>query len=94
MATKIDGVTIAKKTVSIVVGFGITEIVRGFVETSASPKRLTGRIAVMAARVAITGLITHQVEKYTDARIDSIVDKVKEVLNEGKRLADESETAV
>jgi len=70
---KLDKLAIAKKTVTTVVGFGITKIVKGIIENNVDTDALTSKVTVTAASAAIGYSLSEITSNYTDTKIDELV---------------------
>ena len=68
--TKTD---VAKRIVTVVVGFGISKIVSGIIRNNTTPERVSDQIAINAGSYVIGAMIADQAKKFTDAKIDEIV---------------------
>lgn len=64
---------IAKKTITTVVGFGITKIVKGIIENNVDTETLTSKVTVTAASTAIGYSLSELTANYTDTKIDEMV---------------------
>jgi hypothetical protein len=68
--TKTD---IAKRVVGFVVGAGTTKIVGSIIQKNTEFEKKTDRIAVASASLVIGTMAADTTKKYTDAKIDEIV---------------------
>jgi hypothetical protein len=64
---------VAKKTVTTIVGFGITKIVKGIVENNVDTTSITSKVTVTAASTAIGYSLSELTSNYTDTKIDELV---------------------
>ena len=69
--TKLD---LTKTAVSIVTGMGATRIVSGIIRNNTNPKTLTDQVTIMAESFVLGSMIADISSRYTDAKIDEIVD--------------------
>lgn len=69
--TKTD---IVKAVVGWTVAAGTSLIVKGIIENNTAPEKLTQRVAIAAASIAIGGIAKDATRKYTDAQIDWLID--------------------
>lgn len=65
---------IVKKTVTTVVGFGITKIVKGIVENNVDTETITSKVTVTAASTAIGYSLSELTANYTDKKIDEMIE--------------------
>jgi hypothetical protein len=70
---KLDKLAIAKKTVTTIVGFGITKIVKGIIDNNVVVDTLPTKVTVSAASVAIGYSLSEVTSNYTDRKIDELV---------------------
>jgi hypothetical protein len=71
---KFDKLAVAKKTVSTIVGFGITKIVKGIIENNVDTTTIPSQVTVTAASAAIGYSLSEITSEYTDKKIDEMVD--------------------
>lgn len=64
---------IVKKTVTTVVGFGITKIVKGIIENNVDTETITSKVTVTAASTAIGYSLSELTANYTDMKIDEMI---------------------
>lgn len=69
--TKTD---IAKTIVGFVVGAGASKIVKGVIDKNVEPEKKTDKVAVAAASYVVGAMAADATKKYTDAKIDEIVE--------------------
>lgn len=69
--TKIE---FAKTAVSFVVGSGTSKIVVGIISNNVRADKVTDQVAITSAGVVIGMMAADATKKYTDAKIDEIVD--------------------
>lgn len=65
-------IAIVKKTVSTIVGIGVTKIVSGIIENNVDTDTTTSKVTVAAASTAIGFAASDAIGKYTDNQIDEI----------------------
>jgi len=70
---KFDKLAVAKKTVSTIVGFGITKIVKGIIENNVDTTTIPSQVTVTAASAAIGYSLSEVTSNYTDRKIDEMV---------------------
>lgn len=70
---KFDTVTIAKKTLSTIVGIGTSKIIKSIIENNVPTETLTDKVTVNAASIAIGGATAELTSRYTDSQIDKLV---------------------
>jgi len=70
---KFDKLAVAKKTVSTIVGFGITKIVKGIIENNVDTTTIPSQVTVTAASAAIGYSLSEITSNYTDRKIDEMV---------------------
>lgn len=83
--TKID---LAKKLTGIVVGAGTALIVKGFVDNNTDPQKLTEKVAIGAATIAIGAIAKDATRKYTDSLIDTLVETWHKATIQIKEMTD------
>lgn len=66
-------IQIAKQIVGFVVGAGTATISRTIIKNNVDPEKSTNKVTVNAASVVIGAMATDATRKYTDAKIDEIV---------------------
>lgn len=64
---------VAKKAASLIVGSGVTCIVKGIIETNVETTTAAQKLSVAAAGVAIGGVVAEATSDYTDRMIDEAV---------------------
>lgn len=69
--TKTD---IVKAVVGWIVAGGTSLIIKGIIENNTAPEKLTQKVAIFAASVAIGGMAKNATRKYTDEQIDWLID--------------------
>lgn len=65
---------IAKKAISITVGFGTSAIVGQIISRNAAPSNLPEKVAMPVAAVALGMMVSDITRRYTDHKVDEIVD--------------------
>jgi len=70
---KFEKLAVAKKTVSTIVGFGITKIVKGIIENNVDTTTIPSQVTVTAASAAIGYSLSEVTSNYTDRKIDEMV---------------------
>ena len=68
--TKLD---IAKKAVSYTVGFGTTAIVGSIIKNNSAPGNLPEKVAMPVAGFMIAMMVSDVTRRYTDVKVDEIV---------------------
>ena len=68
--TKLD---IAKKAISLTVGFGTTAIVGSIIKNNSAPGNLPERVAMPVAGVVLAMMVSDVTRRYTDVKIDEVV---------------------
>lgn len=71
MITKAD---VAKQAVALVVGAGISKIVKGTVKQNVTADKVTDQLVITAASYVLGLVVAEKCKEVTDARIDSITD--------------------
>lgn len=64
---------ITKKIASIVVGAGISQIVKGNIENNTSPEKTVDKLTLYAATVVVGAMASRATSNYTDSEIDKLV---------------------
>lgn len=65
---------ITKTVIGFVVGAGTTKIVTGIILHNTDPEKVTDKVAIAAAGVAIGSMTADLTKKYTSAKIDEIAE--------------------
>jgi hypothetical protein len=68
--TKIE---IAKRATSLVVGFGTSAIVAGFIKNNSAPSNTAEQVAMPVAGFVLGMMAVEVTRKYTDAKFDDAV---------------------
>lgn len=68
--TKID---IAKKAVSLTVGFGTTAIIGSIIKNNTAPDNLPEKVAMPVAAVVLTMMVSDIARRYTDVKVDEAI---------------------
>lgn len=76
-----DKIKILKKTVTTIVGFGTTKIVRGIIENNVDTTTLTDKVTVTAASTAIGYSVSELTSNYTDTKIDQAIAFIQKIKN-------------
>jgi hypothetical protein len=72
--SNIDKKAVTKAAIGIVVSAGVSKIITGIIETNVDSVNAKDRLAVAAAKVAITGILVVACKKYTDNLVDSAIE--------------------
>ncbi len=67
-------IKLAKMAVTFIVGSGTTKIVAGIIKSNVSTEKITDQVAVTAAAWVIGSMAAQATKKFTDEKIDEIVD--------------------
>lgn len=70
----INKTNIAKTVVGFVVGAGTSKIVKSIIDKNVEPEKKTDKVAVASASLVVGSMAADATKKYTDAKIDEIVD--------------------
>lgn len=76
-----DKIALLKKSVRLVVGMGVTRIVYGIIDSNTSRDTVTQKVTIGAASVAIGSTVAEAVGTHTDAKIDELVNTIRQQLN-------------
>jgi hypothetical protein len=68
--TKLD---IAKKAISLTVGFGTSAIVGSVIKNNSAPENLPEKVAMPVAAFMLTMMVSDVTKRYTDAKVDEVV---------------------
>lgn len=68
-----DSIVIAKKVTSLVVGVGVTKIVRAIIKNNVTPENVIDQVTITAAAMVLGGIVANVSQKYTDSKIDELV---------------------
>lgn len=68
--TKLD---VAKRATSLVVGFGTSAIVAGFIKNNSAPSNTAEKVAMPVAAFVIGMMAVEVTRKYTDVKFDEAV---------------------
>lgn len=80
---KIDKIKVTKMALRLVVGAGVSTIVKGIVDANVETNSVKDQVTVAVAKVALVGVITVVAKSYTD----DIVDKAINTFNLAKELS-------
>lgn len=69
--TKFD---VAKKAVSLTVGFGTSAIIGSAIKNNTAPDNTADKVAMPVAAVALAWMISDVTKKFTDAKMDELYD--------------------
>lgn len=64
---------VAKRATSLVVGFGTSAIVAGFIKNNSAPANAAEKVAMPAAALVIGMMAVEVTRKYTDHKFDEAV---------------------
>jgi len=67
-------IAIAKKITSFVVGFGVSKIVAGIIESNVAVEKTHEKVAVASASYVLGFAISEHTSEFTDKQIDNAVD--------------------
>lgn len=73
-------IEILKKTVSVVIGFGVSKIVHDIIANNVEIEKAHQKVTVPLASAAIGGVVAEASSKYTDSLIDdcaAVWDQIK-----------------
>lgn len=70
-----------KKTVTIVIGVGVSKIVNDIIANNVEIEKAHQKVTVPVASFAIGGAVADASSKYTDTMIDEIVDAWQKIKN-------------
>lgn len=79
-----DKLEITKKAVSLVVGLGVSKIVKGFIENNTSAESVTDKVAIASAAVVIGSMSAAAVKNHADTMIDDAIAAYKKIRDEIK----------
>jgi hypothetical protein len=80
----VDKITIAKKLVSVAVGFGTSCIVKGIIEHNVDATTPASKVSVAVAGFAIGGVVAEASSNYTDELIESVVELWQKAVSDYK----------
>ena len=70
---KIDKTLVAKRVTSLVVGAGVSNIVRSVIEKNVDVENRIDNVTVTAATLSLSMMISDLTRNYTDTKIDAVV---------------------
>lgn len=89
---KID---IVKKIVSVVVGAGTAQIVKGFIQNNTNPEGVKDHLAIASAAVVLGSMATEATSRHTGKMIDEAVAQASDLIKkfkDAKKKAKDSTT--